>query len=55
MTRKRPKPESPIPDRPRRRPADDDHAKPAGVDGANVGYWQSVGASRSAAKRSKRP
>lgn len=29
--------------------------KPAGVQGRNVGYWQADGATRSAAKRSKRP
>jgi hypothetical protein len=31
------------------------HERPVGVQGPNVGYWQSVGASRAAAKRSKRP
>jgi hypothetical protein len=28
---------------------------PAGVQGRNTGYWQSDGATRSGAKRSKRP
>jgi hypothetical protein len=28
---------------------------PPGVQGANVGYWQAVGVTRAAAKRSKRP
>jgi hypothetical protein len=39
----------------RRMPMGADHERPAGVQGANVGYWQAVGSSRAAAKRSKRP
>jgi hypothetical protein len=35
-------------------PGDPDHKKPAGEQGANVGYWQVTGATRSGAKRSKR-
>lgn len=34
---------------------DPDHEKPAAVQGPNVGYWQAVGSTRAAAKRSKRP
>ena len=39
----------------RARPADAAHDKAAGVQGPNVGYWQAVGSTRAAAKRSKRP
>lgn len=31
------------------------HERPVGVQGPNFGYWQADGASRSAAKRTKRP
>jgi hypothetical protein len=60
MTPKHPTPESPRPDdhaaaRRRREAATADHERPVGVQGANVGYWQAVGSSRAAAKRSKRP
>lgn len=34
---------------------DPDHKKPAAVQGPNAGYWQAVGSTRAAAKRSKRP
>ncbi len=34
---------------------DPDHDKPSGVQGPNSGYWQAVGSTRAAAKRSKRP
>jgi hypothetical protein len=43
---------------PRRRgskPAGEGHEVSPGVQGANVGYWQAVGGTRSGAKRSKRP
>lgn len=33
----------------------DAEGAPPGVQGANVGYWQTVGVTRAAAKRSKRP
>lgn len=60
MTAKRVRPESPPPRndnsaRGRRKPTDANHERPVGVQGPNVGYWQAVGASRAAAKRSKRP
>ncbi|HZK72796.1 MAG TPA: hypothetical protein VFD88_02180 [Clostridia bacterium] len=35
--------------------ADQDRAHPAGVQARNFGYWQADGATRAAAKRSKRP
>jgi hypothetical protein len=38
-----------------KRPSDPRHDVPVGVQGANFGYWQAVGATRSAAKRAKRP
>jgi hypothetical protein len=31
------------------------HETAAGAQGPNVGYWQAVGSTRAAAKRSKRP
>jgi hypothetical protein len=31
------------------------HDRAVGVQGPNTGYWQAVGSTRSAAKRSKRP
>jgi hypothetical protein len=31
------------------------HDKAPGVQGPNVGYWQAVGSTRAAVKRSKRP
>jgi hypothetical protein len=31
------------------------HDRAAGVQGPNVGYWQAVGSTRAAVKRSKRP
>ena len=34
---------------------DPDHKKPAALQGPNTGYWQAVGSTRAAAKRSKRP
>jgi hypothetical protein len=39
----------------REEPADGAHDRAAGVQGPNVGYWQAVGSTRAAAKRSKRP
>lgn len=49
---------SPQPDRAasrrHRRPTESE-TEPAGVQGANTGYWQAVGSTRTAAKRSKRP
>jgi hypothetical protein len=43
------------PRRGREEPAEGAHDRPAGVQGPNVGYWQAVGSTRAAAKRSKRP
>lgn len=39
----------------REEPAEGGHDVAAGVQGPNVGYWQAVGSTRAAAKRSKRP
>jgi hypothetical protein len=39
----------------REKPAEGAHDRAAGVQGPNVGYWQAVGSTRAAAKRSKRP
>ncbi|HYM97882.1 MAG TPA: hypothetical protein VET26_11310 [Candidatus Sulfotelmatobacter sp.] len=60
MSGKRERPEIPTPpDRldkhQQRQPGDPDHKKPASTQGPNVGYWQAVGSTRAAAKRSKRP
>lgn len=41
--------------RPRAKAAAREHEQPPGVQGKNFGYWQADGASRAAAKRSKRP
>lgn len=35
--------------------AGENYEGPAGVQGANVGYWQARGVTRAGAKRSKRP
>lgn len=43
------------PRRERQEGAEGLHDRAAGVQGANVGYWQAVGSTRAAAKRSKRP
>jgi hypothetical protein len=42
-------------ERRREEPAKGTHDKAAGAQGPNVGYWQAVGSTRAAAKRSKRP
>jgi hypothetical protein len=59
MSGKRERPEIPTPpdrvDRHQKGPGDPDHKKPAEGQGPNVGYWQAVGSTRAAAKRSKRP
>jgi hypothetical protein len=39
----------------RGKPAEKGSKGPPGVQGANVGYWQSGGVTRAGAKRSKRP
>lgn len=39
----------------RNTPAETAHDTPVGVQGPNTGYWQSVGSTRAAAKRAKRP
>jgi hypothetical protein len=39
----------------RAEPPDGAHDRAAGAQGPNVGYWQAVGSTRAAAKRSKRP
>jgi len=44
-----------LPRRGREELAEGLHDRPAGVQGPNVGYWQAVGSTRAAAKRSKRP
>jgi hypothetical protein len=44
-----------IPGPRRGKPAEESHERPAGVQGANVGYWQAGGVTRAGAKRSKRP
>jgi hypothetical protein len=59
MSGKRARPEIPTPpDRVnihRKGAGDPDHTRPADKLGPNVGYWQAVGSTRAAAKRSKRP
>jgi hypothetical protein len=42
-------------ERPRAKRTEQEYEHPAGVAGRNFGYWQADGATRSAAKRSKRP
>jgi hypothetical protein len=44
-----------IPERGRRALAKEGGKAPAGVQGANSGYWQAGGVTRSGAKRTKRP
>jgi hypothetical protein len=59
MSGKRKRPETPTPpdrlDTHQKGAGDPDHKKPASRQGPNVGYWQAVGSTRAAAKRSKRP
>jgi hypothetical protein len=59
MSGKRENPETPAPpdrvNKHRKGRGDPDHAKAAAVGGPNTGYWQAVGSTRAAAKRSKRP
>jgi len=40
---------------PHHRSLEGDHYVGPGTQGPNIGYWQAVGSSRAAAKRSKRP
>ena len=44
-----------IPNRPGGKLAEESYDGPPGVQGANFGYWQAGGVTRSGAKRSKRP
>lgn len=44
-----------IPARRRGALAPEDHLLEPGAQGPNVGYWQAVGSTRSAAKRAKKP